>query len=192
MMASETLRAVATATDDPGTRSDLDATWKRCRMSFYRFFSVRAGGDEHLVDDLMQQLWLRASVADDRRRAADAEPWLWTIAQNLLRERGRREGKLVVKLRANPDLVRQIVREFDSAPAPLELLMQREVQQQLLLALTHLGSADQELLIGRYFEHRSHVELARGLGISERAVEGRLFRARAQLRQELVNLGSEE
>ena len=66
----------------------------------------------------------------------------------------------------------------------------REGRDQLVLALTGLPTADQELIVGRYFQGRSHTDLAADLGISARAVEGRLYRARRVLLEVLANLGA--
>ncbi len=72
----------------------------------------------------------------------------------------------------------------------MEALARKEVQDQLLLALTGLSGDAQELLIGSYFEGRSHAELASMLNVSERAIEGRLYRARVALRDKLAHLYS--
>ena len=37
-------------------QSGLGAAFDRCSRGLYRYFAVRAGGDAHLADDLMQQL----------------------------------------------------------------------------------------------------------------------------------------
>ena len=45
-----------------------------------------------------------------------------------------------------------------------------------MLAITELPAAEQELIVGCYFDDVPHAELAARVGISERAVEGRLYR----------------
>ena len=54
--------------------------------------------------------------------------------------------------------------------------------------MTDLSSAEQELIVAHYFQEESQANLAARLGISVRAVEGRLYRARRALREKLRNL----
>ena len=62
------------------------------------------------------------------------------------------------------------------------------MSDQLLLAITELTSEEQELIVGHYFHGRSHDELAAECGLSPRAIEGRLYRARRALREKLWHL----
>ena len=187
-------RTLAAPTIDPvSARTDIDETWQRCCQSFCRYFAIRTGGNDHLVDDLMQQLWLKSRIKRGDLRSTEAEPWLWRIAQNLLREHRRKhQNNLERRVIADPSLAGKLARQFDHEEMPLTVLERREVHDQLLLALTELPNDEQELLIGRYFEGRSQRELAGALEISERAVEGRLYRARLALRNKLEHLNPEE
>jgi len=167
----------------------VQQVYARCAQAFCRFFTVRVGGDPHTVDDLMQQLWLRARLQARALRDPNPEPWLWRIARNLLREhyrpRSRTPGDEPL---AQPDLARRLAQRFDTEDLPPETIARKEVQDQLLLAITEMTGDEQTLLIGRYFEGRTHTELAAILNISERAVEGRLYRARIALREKLAHL----
>ncbi|MBK8916121.1 MAG: sigma-70 family RNA polymerase sigma factor [Phycisphaerales bacterium] len=167
--------------------ADGIALWERCCTALARYFSVRLAGNEHVVDDLMQQLWLRFAERGDGIRNADGEPWLWRVARNLLREHWRRDAAgWERRLRADPALAQRLARQFDSAPLPIEQLEREEVKAQLLLALSQLPSDEQELLVACYFESCSHAELARRFGTSLRGMEGRLYRARGALRDALA------
>ena len=171
----------------------IHQTWQRCCQSFCRYFTVRTGGNTHLVDDLMQQLWLRSRLKAGDLRNTEAEPWLWRIAQNLLREHRRKSnGRLEQRAVCDPALGHALAVQFDTEEMPAEALARREVRDQLLLALTSLRSEEQELLVMHYFEDRSQTELAQTLAISRRAVEGRLYRARQSLRDKLKHLDTEE
>jgi RNA polymerase sigma-70 factor (ECF subfamily) len=52
--------------------------------------------------------------------------------------------------------------------------------------LTHLAAKDAEILLLKYTEDWNYHQIAAHLGISHAAVETRLHRARARLRQELA------
>lgn len=191
---THTQRILAAPMVDPvSARTDIDEAWQRCCQSFCRYFAIRTGGNDHLIDDLMQQLWLKSRIKRNDLRATEAEPWLWRIAQNLLREHRRKnKNNLERRVMADPSLAGKLARQFDTEEMPLEVLERREVCDQLLLALTGLPNGEQELLIGHYFEGRSQRELAAALDISDRAVEGRLYRARLALKNKLEHLNPEE
>jgi len=141
----------------------------------------------------MQRLWLRAWLKRDDVRSAEIERWLWRIAQNLLREFRREQArKIERRVSAIPSLARELAGRFETEEIPLDVLNREEVRDQLLLALTELPSAEQDLLVARYFEGRSQCDLAQYLGISQRAVEGRLYRARLAMRNKLQHLNHEE
>ena len=168
---------------------NLDAVFDRCADSLYRLVAVRTGRDSHLADDLMQQLWLAAIRHADRIPAEGAEPWLRTVALNLVREHWRRQRRRPVSVpMADPALAAELSQRLVDEELPDEVISRREMRDQLLLAITLLSGDDQRLLLGRYVHGRSHAELARDSGASERAVEGRLYRARQQLRSALQNL----
>ena len=176
-----------------GAHALVQETFERCGQALCRYFTVRVRGDSHLVDDLMQQLWLQARLHCGALRHDAAEPWLWRIAQNLLRAHWRRQGRTSGdRIQADPALARSLGVRFDTEDLPADTLARQEVRDQLLLALTELSASTQELLIGCYFEDRSQADMAITLGITERAVEGRLYRARLALRDKLAHLGIAE
>lgn len=168
---------------------DVERVLDRCAPAFCRYFAIRTADDEHTVDDLMQQLWLQARRKAYSVRQPNGEAWLWRVAQNLLRahwrSRARRPRQVPL---ADPQLAAELARRFDTEELPAEVLARKEVRDQLLLALTALPSAEQELLLGHYFLGLSHDALSKEHGISARAVEGRLYRARQLLREMLKHL----
>ncbi len=171
-------------------RARVEAAFDRHSSATYRFVVVRVGGDRHLADDLMQQLWLQCigsqtvTIPDDR-----LEFWFRGIAKNLLRSHWRTTRNRPTHLPiAEPALASELAEKLSSEELPAAALERREVCDQLSLALTALPTVEQELMVGYYFRDRTHAELAELLGISTRSVEGRLYRARQALRQELLGL----
>ena len=166
----------------------MDAAFDRCKRSIYRYIAVRVG-DAHLADDLMQQLWLQARASGAGVPAHELEFWLRGIAKNLVRTHWRRQARRPASLPlANPVLAGGLAERLANEELPPETLERKEVRDQLLLAITELDSADQELVVGHYFHERSHAELAAEHGLSPRGVEGRLYRARQALREKLRSL----
>jgi DNA-directed RNA polymerase specialized sigma24 family protein len=54
-----------------------------------------------------------------------------------------------------------------------------------------LATDDQNLILQHYFDSRSQSDIAKTMGITLRAVEGRLYRARQALRDRLQHLEDE-
>jgi RNA polymerase sigma-70 factor (ECF subfamily) len=140
----------------------------------YAYVSRRVGGDRSLAEDVVQDTWLRA-VASWRRRSTPDHPraWLIRVAHNLLVSHFRRRRPQLVdpvelelaEGRCNP--------ETPSAAALVNWGMARLSRRQAVL------------LEAFYFENRSTREIAQTFGLSERAVEGRLRRARQNLEKHL-------
>lgn len=170
--------------DPPPVR--FERVFDSCASSLYRYFVVRTA-DRHLADDLMQQLWMQArpgglDLPEDR-----IEPWLRAIAKNLVRTHWRRIARRPAHVPVvDPELSAELAIRLTRETLPAEDLEREEIRTQLMLAITELSAAEQELIVGCYFDSAPHAALAERLGISERAVEGRLYRARQSLREKLA------
>jgi RNA polymerase sigma-70 factor (ECF subfamily) len=170
-----------------GARSRADGGWRRGEGSermdeagwlalyretvapLYAFVARRCGGDRALAEDVTQEAWLRA--VDAWPRGAPREPlaWLKTTARRLLIDWARRE-------KARP-LARGELALDDACIASTTPRAVAAVQQ----ALARLRASDAELLEQFHFDGRTMNELAAMNGISDKAVEGRLRRAREAL-----------
>lgn len=141
-------------------------------------------GELHGVDEVLQEVSL-AAVAQKAplHDASKVAPWLYRLAvtQSLMyrRKQGRRR-KLTDRYAA-----RYRPTEADSRPDPLAWLLADERRKLVRKALARLSQRDAEILLLKYTEDWSYRDLAEHLGTSESAVEARLHRARARLRQEL-------
>lgn len=180
--------AISSQTD---SRDVVSAAFDRCATGIYRFVAVRVG-DSHLADDLMQQLWLAALSAANRVSASELEPWLRGVARNLVRGHWRRQlqrpGHVPIP---DADFAAELSRRLVEEDIPEDVLARRETRDQLMLAITALDADAQEVILARYFDERTHAQLAQTFGVSERAIEGRLYRARQALRATLERLDDE-
>ena len=70
-------------------------------------------------------------------------------------------------------------------PTPEEEMLRRERQQELRCALEKLPAGDRLLFYRKYYYLQPTAQIARETGMSERAVEGRLYRIKRRLRKEL-------
>lgn len=169
--------------------TERETTLHAARPALRRFLSVRLGGDEHLTDDLLQQVMLAATTGGSGVPLAELEFWCRGVARNLVathwRTRANRPKNLPI---SDPALAGSLADRMASEVLPPDLLSRREVQDQLLLAITELDASDQELIVAHYFRNESQAAIGARTSMSERAVEGRLYRARKALRERLRTL----
>jgi RNA polymerase sigma-70 factor (ECF subfamily) len=136
-------------------------------------------GDAELAEDILQDTWVRA-IASRRRTGIPARPaaWLSVVARNLL-SNVRRQRRRTVGI--GETLLENLVDPSAAADvhARLELAERDAV---LRTAMSQLPRADSDLLDRFYADRMSVAAIASSLNLSDRAVEGRLRRARAKLR----------
>lgn len=185
LVGTPTVPSLSTAAVD----ASFEAVFDRCAPSLHRYFAVRIGDDGHRADDFMQQLWLQARTAAVRPPVGQMEFWLRAIARNLVHAWWRKAARDAQRgPRVDPALAAELADRLVSADLPAEALDQREVCDQLLLALTELAAEHQELIVDHYFRGTPQAELSERHGVSPRAIEGRLYRARSALREKLRHL----
>jgi RNA polymerase sigma factor (sigma-70 family) len=165
---------------------DLAAAYDRLGASLFRFFYARVSRDEHLAADLMQQLWAAAARNASRVPETEIEFWLRGVARNILNTHWRRVGARPPHVAMDDGMTgSSLAARMARERLPEDELGRRETQDQLLRAITRLSQSDQDLIFAHYFEGAQQVDLSRRLGISARAIEGRLYRARQLLREAL-------
>jgi len=158
--------------------SILLQTYKETVHPLYEYVSRRCGGDRNLAEDVTQEAWLRA-VAAWRKGGFPDNPlaWLRTVARNLLINYYRRVPP--ISLDAMPE-------GWD--PAGLEngyRFDSPDIAALVNRGLARLRPSQARLLEAFHFDGLKVAEIATDLRLSERAVEGRLRRARIKLRHHL-------
>jgi len=156
------------------TETELVQIYREHTAPLYAFVSRRVGGDRGLAEDIAQETWLRAVAVWPRRGTPDhPRAWLIRVARNLLVSHFRRRRPLPVD------------------PAELELEDDSYCPETPWAAalvswgLARLRKRQAQLLEAFYFDGKSTREIAKEYGLSERAVEGRLRRARQNLEKRL-------
>lgn len=148
--------------------------------------------DRDATEDVMQEVALAAvrqsAPISDTSRVA---PWLYRLAirQVLMfrRKMGRRRKLLDRFVTKVPPSEQQLV-ETD----PLDWLLAEERRGLVRQALGKLAERDAEILLLKYTENWSYLQIAEFLGISQSAVEARLHRARKKMRDELATASAIE
>jgi RNA polymerase sigma-70 factor (ECF subfamily) len=154
------------------------AVYRETIDALYVHVSRCCYGDRTLAEDVTQETWLRA-VREWRRKGPPDKPlaWLITVARNLLASYYRRKRPAQLDS-ISPD---EVLAAFEDGRAAKSA----DVASVVCHALSRLPDAEGRLLEAFHFEDRRVAQIAEGWGLSERAVEGRLRRARQRLRREL-------
>ena len=132
----------------------------------------------HLAQDSLAQAWLkRASCRGDWREPAVFGPWLRGVARNVVRNWQRAERRRRDRVVTSEEAVR-------AAAAPGEETASERLDA-LRTAIDALRRREREVVLMHYLGQTPIADVAALLGVSARAVEGRLYRAREALRRRL-------
>ncbi|HVX15063.1 MAG TPA: sigma-70 family RNA polymerase sigma factor [Pirellulales bacterium] len=182
-------RAMEWATRDRTTRAAAaPIDWERClaeHEGWLRGVILARTGERHAVDEVWQEVSLAA--IEQRARIADPEKapaWLYRVA--VLRSiRYRRQCARQRKRLAQ--LATESNGHTSAVDDPFQWLLSEERRQFVRAALLELTGRDAEILMLKYQERWTYRRIAALLGISESAVDARVFRARERLRQRLAD-----
>lgn len=108
--------------------------------------------------------------------------WLTALTRNAALNHARQNRR-----HGNPDAVSSETPSPE--PTPEERILQQERKTALQQALQQLSPSERTLFYRKYYYLQSTAQIASELGMTERAVEGRLYRLKKQLRKAL---GGEE
>ncbi len=75
-------------------------------------------------------------------------------------------------------------------PSPEELLLQRERRRELRNAVEQLSQRDRVIFFRKYYYLQTTAQIASEIGMTERAIEGRLYRIKKRLRKLLGGDGN--
>lgn len=132
-------------------------------------------GAEDVVQEAMVRAWSQAGRFDPLR--AQFRTWLYRIVVNLCIDQRRRPS---------PEALPEDFDTADSAPAADETVAAAERHAALAAALADLPVRQRTAMALVYDEGLSGAEAARLLGLSAKAVERLLARARASLRERML------
>lgn len=157
------------------TEDDIRRIYRDTIDELYGFVSRRCDGDRALAEDVTQESWLRA-VRAWRAGGIPDRPlaWLATVAARLLSNHFRR-----------PAMETLLEGAEQSVPAGSDADEATERRSLVERALARLPLPQMRLLEAFHYDRRAVAEIANASGLTERAVEGRLRRARQSLRREI-------
>ena len=154
----------------------------------HRYLARRAG--RQVADDLVAETFLVAFAKRDRYDLgyADARPWLYGIATNLVGAHRRdqvRQYRIGQAATAEPE----VPGHADRVAADVTAQAMRPL---LGAALAGLPAGDRDVLLLIAFEQLTYQEVSRALDIPVGTVRSRLNRARAKTRQVLAGTDAAE
>ena len=162
--------------EEAGRFSDeLIVVYRETVNELYEFVSRRSGGSRELAEDVTQETYLRATTAWTRSGLPDCPlAWLRTVARNLLLNHYRRRQPVPIDS-AHIDTL------LGSEPSN-----GAEAARLIYWGLARLKAREARVLEAFYIDERPVRSIAAEFGVTERAIEGRLRRARLALKKLLL------
>lgn len=159
---------------------------RRHKDALYRFIRRYTGNSDEAYD-LLQETFAAAWAALKRYDAARSFPaWLRSIALNKCRDWSRRRAVRRWLTRSDPLDSQAGLNLADEAPSPEAAVVERQRLSRLDRAVANLPQGLKEPLILTALEDLSHEEAGRILGLTAKAVELRVYRARKALAEALA------
>ncbi len=131
---------------------------------------------EECLSDVLMLVWNRVETFDPQKGSLTS--WLTALTRNAALNRRRAS-------RTRPDSGPLDEAMADPAATPEEALLQKEQARAIRRAVDRLPRRDRDLFYRKYYYYQSTAQMAAELGLSERAVEGRLYRIRKRLQNDL-------
>jgi RNA polymerase sigma-70 factor (ECF subfamily) len=159
---------------EPALPCILDA-WKSHEAEL-RGFLIRRAGDEHLADDLLQEVFLKAvrqglGFCD----VVDSRAWLFRVARNAMIDHARLAKPQV-------PLPEDLAQEDEVELAPVDRL-----SECLCRVLAEIPPDDAEILRRCDLEGMKQKDFAESAGLTLSAAKSRLLRARARMREVMTS-----
>lgn len=133
---------------------------------------------EECISEVAMRIWDKIDYFDEGR--GSWKGWITTISRNAALNRARASA-------ANADEIPDDTPSPDLTPE--ETVIQKERLAEIANALKELSQQERALFYRKYYYLQSTAQIASELAMTERAVEGRLYRLKKRLRKAL---GGEE
>lgn len=137
---------------------------------------------EECLSEVVMRVWSKIDSFDGQKGSWNA--WLTAICRNTALNHARRAAKH----EGGEELTEQIP---SPALTPEEDMLRQERANELYRALQELAPKEKALFYRKYYYLQSTAQIASELGMTERAVEGKLYRIRKRLRKQLGGDGND-
>lgn len=135
--------------------------------------------DPHETEECLARIRVKLweKLPNYQEETASLSTWLTAVCRNAAYDRLRQLQRQAQHTAPLTD------RTPDPSPAPEEALLRQERLERLKKALNTLRDSDRRLFYRKYYYLQSTAQIAAELGLSRRAVEGRLYRIRTRLQK---------
>ena len=131
---------------------------------------------EDCLSEAAMRVWDRIGQFQPERGSWSA--WLTAVTRNTALNYARKNSRQSGAEEISEDIPSPEL-------TPEEIVLQKERQAEVDRALSRLSPKEKILFYRKYYYRQSTAQIASELGLSERAVEGKLYRLRKQLRKML-------
>lgn len=133
---------------------------------------------EECLSEVAMRVWEKIAQYDGDRGSFNA--WLTAITRNTALNRRRRVTSEDSEIPENTPA---------PEPTPEEMFLRAERQNAVKRAIGQLSQSDRNLFYRKYYYLQSTMQIASELGMTQRAVEGKLYRLKKRLRKMLGGEG---
>lgn len=135
---------------------------------------------DECVNEVAMRVWDKIDMYDSERGSWNA--WLTAMTRNTALNKARQNKRF--------DVTEDIPEETPSLePTPEEIVLKKERQFAIDSALNKLPKKDRVLFYRKYYYLQPTSQIAAELGMTDRAVEGKLYRAKKRLQKMLGGEG---
>lgn len=147
-----------------------------------RAYFQRRVGNAADIDDLVQEVFVRLLNREPRARIENLSGYIFQVAANLLRERGRRQSR---HGGVGAPLLSAGLLEGGEDFSPERIHLAKQAYAQVELSLRELPERVRSVFVLNRFEELTGNEIARRLGVSVSTVEKDMIRAILHLKARL-------
>lgn len=159
----------------PVVQSNLDARFHGPLMAFF----LRRTRDYALAQDLTQETLLRVLASGQLGLIAQADGYVFTVAQNLLRDRKRVQARIEPTRFIPLDDIGDspLEHELAESRSPERVMMSKDSLADVLRTLNELGERTRDIFVLFRLERMKQKDIAALFGIGQSTVEKHVMRA---------------
>ncbi len=180
---NRTDEALVIASQNGGRSAFEELIRRTARLVYARIYLET--GDRHRTEDLVQETFLTAWRSIGQvTRPEGLRPWLLTVAQSVVVDARRRDGR---KKRAGVHVtVEALAGVAAGQPGPDEAAERSDERERVMEAMRSLPEEYRDALTLRYIAGADYETIGRQLGISNGSLRGLLSRGMAMLRERMT------
>lgn len=135
-----------------------------------------AQDQEECLSEITMRIWDKIGLYDEVR--GNWSSWLTALTRNTALNQARK-NKTHISMSELPENIPS------KEPTPEEVVLRKEKQAIIKQALLELPTTERLLFYRKYYYRQPTAQIAAEMGMTERAVEGKLYRLKKQLRKKL-------